>query len=170
VIRGLETVVLGRGLSNELREPLRCPHRGEVRWEQLPYEEAQRQVARANVERTARRGLDEPSPISEAEIVMLAGLLYYGETPLLQHPVGPYDLDFFIADFDAAIEVDGRDFHNPFRDALRDRRVLELAGIRTYRVPARDAFLDPLWACRRVCRAIVHDRRQRRREQPCRTS
>lgn len=168
-INALSRVVLGRSLSYELREPLRCPHRGEVPRERLPYEEAQRQVAGANIERTRRRQLTQPSPISEAEIVMLSGLLFYGEKPLLQIPVGPYDLDFLIADYHAAIEVDGRDFHDPEKDAIRDRRVLEIAGIRTYRVTARDALHDPLWTCRRVCRAIVHDRRQARQETPCPT-
>lgn len=170
VIRGLETVVLGRSLAHDLKQPLRCPHRGEVPWAQLPYDDAQRQIARANVERTRRRRLNDPSPISEAEIIMLAGLLYYGERPLLQHPVGPYDLDFYIPEYAAAIEVDGRDWHEPGSDARRDRRVLEIAGISTYRVAARDACHDPLWACRRVCSAIVRDRRRSHEEQPCLTS
>lgn len=160
VIRGLQTVVLGRSLAHDLKPPLRCPYRGEVPWSALPYEEAQRQIARANVERTKRRQLAEASPISEAEIVMLAGLLFYGETPLLQHPVGPYDLDFLIADYSAAIEVDGRAHHDPVKDARRDKRVLELAGIRTYRITARDAIHDPLWVTRTACRTIVTDRRE----------
>lgn len=164
-IRGLEHVLLGRSLSYDLRPPMRCPHRGEVTWDMLPYEQAQKDVARANLDRTRRRHLSEPSPISEPEIVLLAALRFYGEHPLLQHPVGPYDLDFLIADYQAAIEVDGCDFHDPISDARRDRRVLETAGIRTYRVPARDVFKDPLWCVRVVCKDIIRDRR----EQPCPT-
>lgn len=164
-IRGLEHVLLGRSLAYELRPPLNCPHRGEVTWERLPYEEAQRQVCRANLDRTRRRGLQEASPISEAEIVLLAALLFYGEAPLLQHPVGPYDLDFLIADYNAAIEVDGREWHDAERDARRDRAVLELAGISTYRVAAADVFKDPLWCVRVVCQDII----SYRRETPCPT-
>jgi len=164
-VRGLERVLLGRSLSYELRESLRCPHRGEVPWEMLPYEQAQKDVARANLGRTVRRRLDEPSPISEPEIVLLSALLFYGEAPLLQHPVGPYDLDFYIADYHAAIEVDGREWHTPEKDARRDRRVLKLGGIHTYRVTATDVMKDPLWVVRRVAWNIIRDRR----ETPCPT-
>ena len=144
------------------RALLRCPFRGDVMWTQLPLEQAATDVVTANRERTARRRLKTPSPVSEAEITLLAGLRFYGENPLLQHPVGRYDLDFFIADYLAAIEVDGAQWHNPERDAKRDARVLRTHGISTYRIPARDALRDPLWAVRYTCGKIVRDRRSDR--------
>lgn len=149
---------------NHDRAALRCPFRGDVLWPQLPLEQAAADVIKVNHERTKRRQLRIPSPVSEAEITLLAGLRFYGEQPLLQHPVGPYDLDFYIADYQAAIEVDGAHWHNPKKDACRDRRVFEIAGILTYRVPARDALRDPLWAVRYTCLEIVRDHRDHRRQ------
>lgn len=61
-----------------------------------------------------------------------------------QHACGPYDLDFFCNDARLAIEVDGEAHDRgdrPGRDAARDAWLLN-AGIRTYRVPARDVLND----------------------------
>ena len=146
---------------NHERTPLHCPFRGEVPWTQLPLERSARMVVEANRERTERRKLKTPSIVSEAEIALLAGLLFYGEMPRLQAPVGRYDVDFLIADYDAAIEVDGKEWHDAKKDARRDAHLFEQHGIRTYRVPARDALRDPLWAARYTCQAIVSDRRSR---------
>jgi very-short-patch-repair endonuclease len=59
-----------------------------------------------------------------------------------QHPAGPYVLDFYCESAKLAIEVDG-DVHGvgdmPQRDSARDHW-LEEAGIRTFRVPARDVL------------------------------
>lgn len=146
-----------------------CPLRGTIHWTNVPYARARELVEEANEERTRRRNLDEPSVVSEAEVVMLAALLYYGEMPRLQYPVGPYDLDFVITDYQAAIEVDGHAFHDRKRDKRRDTKIKKQAGITVHRVTAEDVFKDPFWVSRNVCRDIYQDT-QRRRETPCHTS
>lgn len=150
----------GGGKPYDTRQFYRCPFRGDVAGYEIPYDRARELVTAANEERTERRDLEQPSPVSEAEVVLLAALLFYGENPLLQHPVGPYDLDFLIDDYRAAIEVDGRQHLNrnqARKDKRRDQYVLERTGIRTYRVPARDVFKDPLWTVRYTCREISLD-------------
>jgi very-short-patch-repair endonuclease len=61
-----------------------------------------------------------------------------------QHAAGRYDLDFYCAKANVAIEVDGA-FHDrgdpPARDAVRDAWVAE-QGVRTLRVPTRAVFED----------------------------
>ncbi len=56
-----------------------------------------------------------------------------------QHPVGPYVLDFYCAEVNLAVEVDGVSHHlgdRPSRDLARDEW-LEDNGIRTLRLSAR---------------------------------
>jgi very-short-patch-repair endonuclease len=59
-----------------------------------------------------------------------------------QHPAGPYVLDFYCESAKLAVEVDGA-VHGmgdlPARDIVRDRWLVE-AGIRTFRIPAKDVL------------------------------
>ena len=59
-----------------------------------------------------------------------------------QHPAGQYDLDFYCARANLAIEVDGA-FHDrgdrPVRDAVRDEWLAK-EGVLTLRVPAKEVF------------------------------
>jgi very-short-patch-repair endonuclease len=71
-----------------------------------------------------------------------------------QHPIGPYDLDFFCHEAGLAIEVDGVAHEmgdNPQRDERRDRWVAE-QGVMTLRVTAADV----LGEMEAVVRLIVH--------------
>jgi very-short-patch-repair endonuclease len=61
-----------------------------------------------------------------------------------QHPAGPYVLDFYCAEMQLAVEVDGiaHDMGaNPVRDARRDQW-LEEHGVRTIRFLASDVLAD----------------------------
>ncbi len=61
-----------------------------------------------------------------------------------QHPAGPYSLDFYCAEADLAIEVDGESHergNQPERDANRDGW-LRLHDVRVLRIPAAEVLHD----------------------------
>lgn len=55
---------------------------------------------------------------------------------IAEYPLGQYSLDIYLPEWHAAIEVDGP-FHSPRRDALRDQRLFERFGVKTYRIDTR---------------------------------
>lgn len=62
-----------------------------------------------------------------------------------QHPIGPYVLDFYCAEANLAVEVDGQSHgtgDHPLRDARRDIWLAE-KGVRTLRLTARDVLNSP---------------------------
>ncbi|MFL6845738.1 MAG: endonuclease domain-containing protein [Allosphingosinicella sp.] len=76
-----------------------------------------------------------------------------------QHPMGPYDLDFFCHEAGLAVEVDGVSHEmgdNPQRDERRDRWVGE-QGVMTLRVTAADVLRE----MDAVVRLVVHHCRER---------
>lgn len=131
-----------------------CPIVGAVSIESLPRDNASELVAAANRERTIRRALEIPSPVSEAEIDLVAGLLFYGAKGFtLQHPLGRYDVDIYWPQERLAIEVDGAAYHDPERDRRRDLVLEHDHDVHTHRVAAERVWLDPLWAARQVAQA-----------------
>lgn len=137
-----------------------CPYRGPVSIDTLPIEAAANAVCAANEERSRRRGLPLASPVSPAEIELVAALWFYGETPLLQHPLGRYDADLYMPEGRLVVEVDGRDWH---QDRRRDRRrdiTIELEhDVATLRIPAAHVYHDPLAQARLVARHTVQRKR-----------
>ena len=79
-----------------------------------------------------------------------------------QHPAGPYDLDFFCARANLAIEVDGMSHDmgdRPERDVRRDE-YLTRYRIDTLRIPARDVLADVV-AVANMILLTVSDRMER---------
>ena len=75
-----------------------------------------------------------------------------------QHPAGPYDLDFFCARANLAIEVDGAAHDmgdRPERDARRDE-FLRRYRIDTLRIPARDVLADVVAVANVILATIDH--------------
>ena len=75
-----------------------------------------------------------------------------------QHPAGPYDLDFFCARANLAIEVDGMSHDmgdRPERDARRDE-FLGRYRIDTLRIPARDVLADVVAVANVILATIDH--------------
>lgn len=73
-----------------------------------------------------------------------------------QHPVGPYVLDFYCAEFRLAVEVDGFAHlteDRPQRDVHRDGW-LEAQGIRVMRIGAAEVMADPDGVAQNVYRAL----------------
>jgi len=61
-----------------------------------------------------------------------------------QHPAGPYVLDFYCAEVDLAVEIDGETHSRgdqPERDAVRDEW-LRLRRVRVLRIKAVDVLQD----------------------------
>lgn len=62
-----------------------------------------------------------------------------GHMPMvMQYPVGPYFLDFANPRLKVAIEADGKAFHDPAKDALRDAKLWNEFGWKVYRVSGRE--------------------------------
>ena len=56
-----------------------------------------------------------------------------------QFPVDRYFIDFADPKFKIGVELDGKAFHDPVADMVRDRRLLSL-GWRMFRIPGRKSF------------------------------
>ncbi len=138
-----------RFLESDRRNAI-CNFRGPISLRTLPVPEARAAVEDANRHRAQRRLLKN-SPVSEAEVELLAALLYYGEWPELQYPVGPYDADFFFPRYSTAVEVDGKEHANRKTQDERRDWYFSTQGIHTVRVPAKDVWRDPL----RTAHAVV---------------
>jgi very-short-patch-repair endonuclease len=80
------------------------------------------------------------------EIALMAGFLYYKLRPTPQAPFGPFDVDFLFPDELLAVEVDGREWHDPQRDRTRDEILARQYGLTVHRITGRQVFQDPL-AC-----------------------
>jgi very-short-patch-repair endonuclease len=100
--------------------------------------------------RQLRRQLSLPEGLLWSELRARPG----GFKFRLQHPLGPYTLDFFCHSAALAIEVDGISHEmggNPARDARRDRWLAQ-QGVMTLRVTAADV----LGEMEGVVRMVVH--------------
>lgn len=83
--------------------------------------------------------------ISGLEIAMESELAMRGFRFTKQHPILNYRLDFAFVDLKIAIECDGRGWHTPEKDAIRDARLLAL-GWHTFRY-SQDAIYASISRC-----------------------
>jgi very-short-patch-repair endonuclease len=67
-----------------------------------------------------------------------------------QHPAGPYVLDFYCHELNLCLEVDGESHDFRVRHDERRDHWLELQGVRTLRIAARDILADTDTAVRYV--------------------
>ena len=78
--------------------------------------------------------------------------------PLVNHPFGLYELDFYWPDAKLVVEVDGYGSHSGRRafehDRLRDQR-LAAVGITTIRVTWQQIELEPMAVMVRVAQALA---------------
>lgn len=110
-----------------------------------------------NYERALHRNHDEVADVSPPEAELVVALAKIGLRPAQQHPVGPYDLDFYFEDAKLCVEVDGIqhfELDHSIRDERRDR-YLKRNGIDTVRIPASDVLKDPGEAARLVQREVA---------------
>ena len=130
--------------------------------------EATLPMIQATLERQMRRGgaLDD-AELSPPAVLLLWEMKRLGLRPLLEHPVGPYDLDFYFPEARLCAEVDGR--HHLSRqaeDRWRDGYVAR-EGIETRRVPLlnhgylTDSECVDAPTCAAWIRDLVADRRAR---------
>lgn len=145
------------------RHPIafRCPLRGWVTRERLPFHEARLWVVAANRIREEYRGLErDNSYVSEMEIELLAGFLFYGMDDVVsQYPLGPFDADFYFEAARLVVEVDGREWHEPSRDVIRDAILLRDFSVETLRFSGHEVFRDPLDCVRKTARVWVRRKR-----------
>jgi very-short-patch-repair endonuclease len=134
-------------------EIMRVPAMGylaPVHVDRLPWERAAKIVERANRDRTDRRKLDEPSPVSPLEIALAAALLYYELDFAAQVPIGVFDADFVVSGW-LVLEVDGKAYHDKKRDRTRDS-IMERDGFNVLRFSGRSVYQDPLRCAREAIR------------------
>ena len=60
-----------------------------------------------------------------------------------QYPVPPYVIDFAIPNKKTLIEIDGKDFHDPIRDAKKDA-YLQAQGWNVIRLTGAQVYADPV--------------------------
>lgn len=67
-----------------------------------------------------------------------------------EYPVGRWSLDIYIGEMNLGVEVDGKGWHSPKKDAIRDAAILEQFEIPIIRIPvgtlknkALEAILGP---------------------------
>jgi very-short-patch-repair endonuclease len=110
-------------------------------------------------ERTFTRAKRLRRDLSLPEVVLwqhLRGRHLAGLRFRRQHPVGPYILDFYCAESQLCVEVDGASHDNPERATHDERRAawLEDRGIRVLRVPAAEVLSERTLGG--VLKMIVH--------------
>ena len=66
---------------------------------------------------------------------------HYGVVMYPQLPVGPYFVDFGNPHAKVAIECDGKLYHDPAKDEIRDHHLAD-RGWRVYRISGRDCLTD----------------------------
>ena len=137
--------IAGHVNDDRLRAALtRCPpnHPGATTARDLLETPVGKLVTRSRMERTLLALIDQ------------AGL----PRPLVNHPLGPYQLDFYWPDARLAVEVDGYGAHSGRKafehDRLRDQRLAAL-GITTVRITWWQLELEPMAVIVRVAQALT---------------
>ena len=104
-------------------------------------------------------------PMTPIEAILFQAMRGRGLTPVAQYGIGKFRADFAFTDVRLVVECDGRQWHDPDRDRVRDA-ALRRMGWETLHFTGSEIVMDAASCVARVATALAHRRATAESEQP----